>query len=131
MLPVVLAAVNDVTLVPTKVPLKPAAPATVTPVKAALEADKVNTPVPEMFKVRRAVSVMPPNVVAAVKAALTVTNWLLASVITPKEPPPRFRARVVFAAAVAVEPPSVMPNVPPVPDKLSVRSAVEVIVDVP
>ena len=72
LLPVVLAAVNEVTPVPTRVPLKPAAPATVTPVNAALEALKVNTPVPEIFRVRNAVSVIPAKVVSADKAAFTV-----------------------------------------------------------
>ena len=71
---VVFAPEKEVTPDPTNVPLKPAAPVTVTAVKAEFVADSVRTTVPEIFKVRSAVSVIPPNVALALITAFTVAN---------------------------------------------------------
>lgn len=129
LLPVVLAPVNAVTPVPTKLALIPELPETVIAVRAELVAPRVNRPEPNTFSVRSAVSVMPANVVLADTDALMVANWLLLSVITPNVPPAKFSAKMVLVAVVVG--PAVMLKVPPVPDKFKVVRALEAMVEAP
>lgn len=129
LLPVVLTPVNEVNAVADISPAKPAAPVTFRAVIAVFMLVRDRTPVPDTAKVRSAVSVKVVIVVAAVKLALIVENWLLESAIKVCVPPPKFNVNVLLVAAV--EPPSSVVTDVPEPDNVNVFSAAELIVEAP